>query len=145
MNTIKMIFPMLAFMVVLTSAVFWLLGISPPDGSIWGVLFSSDSLRDVLTSILTALWDSADIYGSLFGVFSTLAAGGAVVAGFIYNRDEPLYGGLGILLFKVLGLWSILNYSEVPDGLGTILIVVMGLFNTFFIISFINWIRGKGE
>ncbi len=140
-----MIFPMLAFVAVFASAVFWLLGISPPDGSIWGVLFSSDSIRDMFTNILTALWDSADIYGSLFGVFSTLAAGGAAYLGFIYNRDEPLYGGLGVLLFKVLGLYSILNYAEMPTGFAPIITVIMGLFNLIFIISFINWIRGKGE
>lgn len=139
-----MIFPMFAFVVVFTSALFWLLGITPPDGSIWGILFSSDSIRDIFSNILTSLWDSADIYGSLFGVFSTLAAGGAAYLGFIYNRDEPLYGGLGVLLFKMLGLYSIITLSEAPL-MQPFVLVFMGLFNVIFIISFINWIRGKGE
>jgi hypothetical protein len=140
-----MIFPMFAFVVVFTSVVFSLLGVTEPGGSIWGILFSSDSLRDIFKGILVALWDSADIYGSLFGVFSTIAAGGAAYLGFIYNRDEPLYGGLGVLLFKMLGLYSILTLSKAPVGFGALIIAFVGLFNLLFVISFINWIRGKGE
>jgi hypothetical protein len=138
-----MIFPMLAFVVVFASAIFWLLGITPPMGSIWDVLFSSNSITDVFKNTLTALLNSAEIYGGLFGVFSLLSAG-AVVAGFIYNRDEPLYGGLGVLLFQTLGLYSIFSLSDSPLMSGFIT-VFMGLFNVIFVISFINWIRGKGE
>lgn len=140
-----MIFPMLAFVVVFVSVIFWLFGFSAPDGSIWSILFSSNSLDEVLRNVLNALWNSVDIFGNLFGALTTIVAGGAIAAGIYFNRDEPLYGGLGILMFKMLGLYSILTYSEVPTGLETILIAFMGLLNTIFVISFINWIRGKGE
>ena len=140
-----MIFPMFAFVVVFASAIFWLLGFSAPDGSIWGILFSSNSLDSILPSVLDALWNSVDIFDNLFGALTTIVAGGAIAAGIYFNRDEPLYGGLGILLFKMLGLYSILTYSEIPAGLGTLITAFMGIFNTLFIISFINWIRGKGE
>ena len=118
-----MIFPMLAFIAVFTSAIFWLFGISPPDGSVWGILFSSDSLGSILPNILNALWNSVDIFGNLFGALTTIVAGGAIAA----------------------GLYSILTYSQAPVGIDNLIIVFIGLFNTFFIISFINWIRGKGE
>jgi hypothetical protein len=140
-----MIFSMFAFVVVFTSAVFYLLGFNPPDGSIWSILFSSGSLDSIFPSILNALWNSVNIFGNLFGALTTIVAGGAIAAGIYFNRDEPLYGGLGILLFKMLGLYSILTYSEVPSGLGVIITVFVGLFNVLFVISFINWIRGKGE
>jgi hypothetical protein len=140
-----MIFPMFAFIAVFVSAVFWLFGFSAPDGSLWGILFSSDSLGLVLPNILNALWNSVDVFGNLFGALTTIVAGGAIAAGIYFNRDEPLYGGLGILMFKMLGLYSILTYSQVPTGLATIITVFMGLFNLLFVISFINWIRGKGE
>jgi hypothetical protein len=140
-----MIFPMFAFVAVFVSAIFYLFGFSAPDGSIWGVLFTAGDLKTVLTNVLTSLWNSVDIFGDLFGALTTIVAGGAIAAGIYFNRDEPLYGGLGILLFKMLGLYSIITYSQVPAGLEGIVLVFMGLFNTLFIISFINWIRGKGE
>jgi len=140
-----MIFPMMAFIAVFVSVVFWLLGFSAPDGSLWGLLFSSNSLGSILTEVLKALWNSVDIFGNLFGALTTIVAGGAIAAGIYFNRDEPLYGGLGILLFRMLGLYSIITYSEIPAGMSTLVIAFMGLFNLIFVISFINWIRGKGE
>jgi len=140
-----MIFPMMAFVVVFVSAIFWLFGFNAPDGSIWSVLFTSGSIKEMFMAVLNALWNSVDIFGNLFGALTTIVAGGAIAAGIYFNRDEPLYGGLGILFFKILGLYSIITYSDIPTGLETIVIVFMGLFNTIFVISFINWIRGKGE
>lgn len=140
-----MIFSMLAFVVVLTSAIFWLFGFMPPNGSIWDILFSSQSITDVFTNVLGSLWNSAGLFSNLFGALTTIVAGGAVAAGIYFNRDEPLYGGLGVLIFKMLGLYSIITYAELPATMATLAIVVMGLFNALFIISFINWIRGKGE
>ena len=140
-----MIFPMFAFIAVFTSVVFWLFGFSAPDGSIWSVLFSSGSIEEMLKSVLNALWNSVNIFGNLFGALTTIVAGGAIAAGIYFNRDEPLYGGLGVLLFKMLGLYSIITYSEVPTGLETLITAFIGLFNVVFVISFINWIRGKGE
>lgn len=140
-----MIFPMFAFVAVFTSAIFWLLGFTAPKGSIWGVLFTSNSLDSILPNVLDALWNSVNIFGNLFGALTTIVAGGAIAAGIYFNRDEPLYGGLGVLLFKMLGLYSIITYSEIPAGFQTLIIAFVGLFNTLFVISFINWIRGKGE
>jgi len=140
-----MIFPMFAFIAVFVSVIFWLFGFSAPDGSLWGILFSSDSLGNILPEVLNALWNSVDVFGNLFGALTTIVAGGAIAAGIYFNRDEPLYGGLGILLFKMLGLYSIITYSEVPTGMATLITAFMGLFNLLFIIAFINWIRGKGE
>jgi hypothetical protein len=136
---------MFAFIAVFVSVVFWLFGFSAPDGSLWGILFSSNSLESVLTSFLNALWNSVNIFGNLFGALTTIVAGGAIAAGIYFNRDEPLYGGLGILLFKMLGLYSILSYSGIPSGLETLITAFIGLFNLLFVIAFINWIRGKGE
>jgi hypothetical protein len=139
-----MIFPVLAFITVLTSAVLWLFGFMPPDGTIWNVFFSSNSIWDVFKGLLNALWNSGDLFGDLFGIISKFVAGGAIVAGFIYNRDEPIYGGLGVLVFQMLGLYSIFSQS-VPVDLKPLLLAVMGLYNFIFVLAFINWVRGKGE
>ncbi len=139
-----MIFPVLAFITVLTSGVLWLFGFIPPDGTIWDVFFSSNSIWDLFKGLLNALWSSGDLFGDLFGIISKFVAGGAIVAGFIYNRDEPIYGGLGVLIFQMLGLYSIFSMSINPE-LGKLLLAVMGIYNFIFVLSFINWIRGKGE
>jgi hypothetical protein len=99
----------------------------------------------VLEEVLKGLWKSVDVFGDLFGALTNIVAGGAIAAGIYFNRDEPLYGGLGVLLFKMLGLYSILTHTELSAGWDNLLIVIIGLFNTLFVISFINWIRGKGE
>jgi len=139
-----MIFPVLAFITVLTSAVLWMFGYIPPNTTIWDVFFSSKSFQDILVNLLSALWNSGDLFGDLFGVITKFVAGGAVVAGFIYNRDEPIYGGLGVLVFQMLGLYSIFSLS-VPPELSKLLLAVVGVYNFVLIMSFINWIRGKGE
>jgi hypothetical protein len=140
-----MIFPALAFIVVLTSAVLSLFGVIPADGSIFSILFSSDSIQKILTKVLTGLWNSKDIFGSIFGVFTIFGGTAAIIAGYIYNRDEPIYGGLGVLFFKMLGLYSLFTWAGIPAGLEPVMLTVVGLFNTLFVISFINWIRGRGE
>jgi len=142
-----MIFPVLAFITVLTSAVLWLFGFMPPSGSIWDVFFNSNSVKDVFINLFKALWNTEEIFGDLFGVlakFITVGAAGAVIAGFIYNRDEPIYGGFGVLVFQMLGLYSIFSQS-VPQELAPLLLAVMGVYNFIFVLSFLNWIRGKGE
>lgn len=140
-----MIFPMLAFMVVLTSAVLNLFGFVPPDGSIFQILFTSDNAGIVFQNILLALLNSVNIFADLFGGLISILAIGAVVGGVMYGRDEPLYGGLGVLIFKMLGLYSVISTPKIPEGLEPIVLFIVGLFNTIFVISFINWIRGKGE
>lgn len=140
-----MIFVMLSFVIIFTSAILWLFGFLPADGSIWGLLFSSGSMETIFRNVLNALWNSVNIFSNLFGALTTIVAGGAIAAGIYFNRDEPLYGGLGVLIFKMLGLYSIITYAGVPDGLQPIVLAFVGLFNAIFIISFINWIRGKGE
>lgn len=140
-----MIFPMFAFIAVFASAIFFLFGISAPAGSIWDLVFNTASLNDVFPKILTSLWSSSSLFSNLFGALTSIIAGGAIAAGIYFNRDEPLYGGLGLLLFKMLGLYSIISYARVPTGLEPLVLIFMGLFNVLFIISFINWIRGKGE
>jgi len=117
-----MIFPILAFITVFTSAVLWMFGFIPPNTTIWDVFFSSKSFQDILVNILR----------------------GAIVAGFIYNRDEPIYGGLGVLVFQMLGLYSIFSLS-VPPELAKLLLAVIGVYNFILVMSSINWIRGKGE
>lgn len=139
-----MIFPVLAFITVFTSAVLWLFGFIPPGGTIWDIFFSSKSFGDIFMNVLKSLWNSGDLFGDLFGVITKFVAGGAVVAGFIYNRDEPIYGGLGVLIFQMLGLYSIFSQSIDPE-LGKLLLAVIGVYNFVLVISFINWIRGKGE
>lgn len=139
-----MIFPVLAFITVFTSAVLWLFGFIPPNGSLWDVFFSSKSFQDIFRNILRALWNSGDLFGDLFGVITKFVAGGAVVAGFIYNRDEPIYGGLGVIIFQMLGLYSIFSQSVTPE-IAKILLAVVGIYNFILVMSFINWIRGKGE
>jgi len=141
-----MIFPLFAFVAVFTSVIFWLFGVTPPDGSIWGVLFSSgNSIQDVLVGVIFALGNSIDIFSNLFGGLITIVGIAGAIGGVMYGRDEPLYGGLGILLFKMLGLYSIIDINQLPVGSDVLLLAFIGLFNTIFIISFINWIRGKGE
>ena len=88
---------------------------------------------------------STGLFANLFSGLLTIAGTIGVIAGAMMGRDEPLYGGLGVLLFQMLGLYSIITYSAAVPGFDNIILVVMGLFNTIFVISFINWIRGKGE
>ena len=140
-----MIFPALAFVVVLTSAILWLFGFTPADGSIFGILFSSGSAGGIFKSVLTALWNSVDLFADLFGALTTIIAVSSVAAGVYFNRDEPIYGGLGVLVFKMFGLYSVVTYAGIPERLEPVVLLVVGLFNTIFVISFINWIRGKGE
>jgi len=140
-----MIFPMLAFIVILTSAVLAIMGISAPDASIFAVFFGGGTPLEMFKGVFIALWNSVSVYGDLFGALALLIPSGAIVAGFIYNRDEPIYGGLGVLIFQMLGLYTVLSASIIPVGLDILVKTVIGLFNAVFIISFINWIRGKGE
>jgi hypothetical protein len=130
---------------VFASAIFFLFGITPPAGSIWDFIFNTNSLNDVFPKILTSLWTSSSLFSNLFGALTSIVAGGAIAAGIYFNRDEPLYGGLGLLLFKMLGLYAIISNAGIPAGLEPLVLVFMGMFNILFIISFINWIRGKGE
>ena len=140
-----MIFPALAFVVIFASAIMWLFGFTPADGSIFGVIFSSGSGTEIFSAVLTALGNSVNLFADLFGALATIVSVVAVGAGLYYNRDEPLYGGLGVLIFKMLGLYSIASYSGIPEGLEPLVTVGIGLFNAIFVMSFINWIRGKGE
>lgn len=138
-----MIFPMLAFVVTLAAALLNLFGLVPPNGSIFQVLFSNGTGVEIFKGILTALGNSVDIFGNFLGALSAIGASIAVVAGIITQRDELLYGGLGVLFFKLLGLYSLLGNAD--PAINLIAVTVVGLFNTIFVISFINWLRGKGE
>jgi len=140
-----MIFPALAFVTVFTAAILWLFGFTPADGSIFGVLFSSGSGSEIFGAVLRALGNSVNLFADLFGALATIVSVVAVGAGLYYNRDEPLYGGLGVLIFKMLGLYSIVSYSGIPEGLVPLVTIFIGLYNFIFVMSFINWIRGKGE
>src|SRR3990172_12561054 len=110
-----MIFPVLAFITVFTSAVLWLFGFMPPNGSIWDLFFSSKSMMDIFTNVLSALWNSVDIFGNLFGALTTIISVGLVAGGIYSGRDEPLYGGFGVLVFQMLGLYSIFSQSVPVD------------------------------
>lgn len=140
-----MIFPMMAFTVVFISALLWLFGLTTETSSIWGILFSPGSAKDVMTNIFTALSNTFDISNNLLGALATGLSSVAIAGGALSGRYQFMYAGMGYLFFQSLGLYTILTTLDLPSSLSNLILLVVGLFNTFFVISFINWFKGTGE
>lgn len=138
-----MIFVLLTYISMFVLVVLYMFGYAPADGTLWNLFFIeptslANMLGNIINELVSTLWSNP---------ISSVIGGLAIFSGIATGRDEPIYGGLLIMIMGMLGIWRIPSAMglDPSSGIYALVYLLIGLYNFIYIYSFIIWLRGKGE